>query len=283
MDRIKIITLIFALSFCTANSYACYDDDDDDWYSYDNFYDDDNDDDDCDNEDYILLEEDVYMKTVELDEVVVIGSTSSNDDDDWWRRYEFYDNGDDDEGYGYDDGVVAIGYGDGDQNKDKYKEIEAKKAAAKNKQFLAQSCQFCCVPAVLANMKMYAGNLSLQDAVYLEKQYKQVFSDWQNGKDISDLGVRSDQIREYIGLCGFSTSLCTIEGIEQCTNEGMQVFVFLDAYSESGEKYGHALDIIDTNNNEGKAVSYECINPATGRVETYTSDAFNAALILRVQ
>ena len=64
-------------TFCTANSYACYDDDDDDWYSYDNFYDDDNDDDDCDNEDYILLEEDVYMKSVELDEVVVIGSTSS--------------------------------------------------------------------------------------------------------------------------------------------------------------------------------------------------------------
>ena len=77
MDRIKIIILIFALSLCTANGYACYDDDDDDWYSYDNFYDDDNDDDDCDNEDYILLEEDVFMKSVELDEVVVIGSTSS--------------------------------------------------------------------------------------------------------------------------------------------------------------------------------------------------------------
>lgn len=116
--------LIFALSLCTANSYACYDDDDDDWYSYDNFYDDDDDDsgtnDDDDSFEIYLSSNSEYWRSEELDEVVVVGSASNNDDDDdWWRRYDNNDNGDEDDGYGYDDGDDTIDHSDRDNNPDK--------------------------------------------------------------------------------------------------------------------------------------------------------------------
>lgn len=107
MDRIKIITLIFALSFCAANSYACYDDDDDDWSQYDEYdYDDCDDEDDDDDDPNAFYYND---GSILMDEVVVTAPAprsdeedDEEDDDDWWRRYENNNSSDEDDGYGYD-------------------------------------------------------------------------------------------------------------------------------------------------------------------------------------
>ena len=270
MDRIKIIILIFALSFCTTNSYACYDDDDDDWSQYDEY-----DYDDCDDEDEDDDDDDpnaFYYNdgSILMDEVVVTAPaprSDEEDDDDWWRRYESYDN--DDDWYGYDDGdgAVAIGYGDGDQNIDK--------SDANIKQYLVQTCQYCCVPTVLAIINMYINNLSIEDAEKLQLKYREIFQEWKK-RDISVNGINSNEIRIFLNKCGFvNRTAFTPNAIYQCTSDGKPVFAFI-MVSENGEEHGHSLAIISTNINEmGDVVSFECINPATGYVETHMLDEFN--------
>lgn len=81
-------------------------------------------------------------------------------------------------------------------------------------------------------------------------------------------------LKSFMTNCGFQLSSCAVGSISECTERGYQVFVFIDAQSDKGEKYGHALDIIHSNIKDGNVVSYDCINPDTGRVETYTADDF---------
>ena len=120
---------------------------------------------------------------------------------------------------------------------------------------------------------MYSKNISIKDAEKLQEQYKKKYKEMTKN-DVSDVGVKNTEIKSFMTECGFQLSSCAIGSIAECTERGYQVFVFIDAQSDKGEKYGHALDIIHSNINDGNVVSYDCINPDTGRVETYTADDF---------
>lgn len=293
MKVIKYLTLIFALCLWSAQSFACWDDaeddywdDDDDWYYewyYDWFYDDDEEDDD----------------SIWLDEVIVIGNSDDNsddssdydwDDDDDWDSY--WDDGsiwldevivtyepnylDDDDWLGdYDDyycfwdqNSTTIGYGDASQEKDDNDD-------AKTKNYIKQSCSLCCVPAVMAIMNQYAKNISIDEAKKLETYYKDKYNELTN-HDIVEDGIHIKYLADYLRKCGFTINQCSVESIASCTDNGYQVFLYIDVHSEDGDVYGHALDVIHSNrDNDGNVVSYDCINPLTGNIETHNSDEFN--------
>ena len=270
-------------------SHACWDDSYDDYYDYDDYDDDwlydDYDDwffDDYDwnyddDEDIVYgeIDEDKYdIDGGELYDGPVVTPDEDYDwglDDDWWRT----DYGDDDD-YGNDDDwyddyedsddVIKVGYGSDSQDKDS-------ETDPKDRKYLVQDCKLCCVPAVMAIMNMYSKNISIEQAEKLQELYKDKFHEM-TGKYVSDIGVSSDRIEEFMKSCGFVINHCSVAGISICTDAGYQVFVFIDVI-EDGKRYGHALDIIDTNkDNNGNAISYECINPYTGNVETYNADEF---------
>lgn len=276
--------LIFACVSLPLHSFACWDDDWDDYYSYDDYDDDwwdydddwwwDDDDDDWwnDDVDYGDIGNDDYdIDGGELDDVVVTPDDDWGLDDDWWRvdySYEEEDNDDDDWYYNYDDDVIIVGYGKGAQDNDKDNEIDPKE-----RQYLVQDCQLCCVPAVMAIMNMYAKKLTIEQAESLQNKYIEKFYEM-TGKNVSDIGVSSDKIETFMNLCGFIINHCSVDAISRCTDAGYQVFVFIDVI-DNGKTYGHALDIIDSNkDSNGNIVSYECINPNTGNVETHSADEF---------
>ena len=132
----------------------------------------------------------------------------------------------------------------------------------------------CCVPAVMANMMMYAKHLTLEQAERLQEQYKNKYKEIYN-KDVKETGVNNTEIKEFMRECGFDVRSCTIESVPICLDNGGQVFVFIDITTEYGDNYGHALDIIDyQKDSKGNVVSYECINPNTGKVEVHYPNEF---------
>jgi len=262
MNRIKMITLSVGLLLFVVNMpcAACWDDDDDDWYDYwDNDWWDDDDD---------------YAWWIELPEVVITPdnndddhNSTDDDDNDWWRRdYDDWDDNDnyDDDNWGEDD--IVIGYNEKSDTPDK--------DDSKTKAYLQQSCQLCCVPAVMANIKMYAEKLTLEQAERLQKEYIAKFKE-KYGADIENVGIKSNEIRTFMNECGFRTLSCAINSISSCIDVGRQVFVYVDIESADGKKYGHALNIIDYNRDgNGNVISYECINPNSGKVETHSPEEF---------
>jgi len=256
MNRAKTITLTVLLFLFAANlpCSACWDDDDDDWYDYwdDDWWDDDDD----------------YAWWIDLPEVVITPEhdddygSDNDDDDDWWRR-DYDDDSWDDNNDDYDeDNDIIVGY-EGESHSD-----------SNNRIYLSQSCQLCCVPAVMANMMMYAKHLTLEQAERLQEQYKNKYKEIYN-KDVKETGVNNTEIKEFMRECGFDVRSCTIESVPICLDNGGQVFVFIDITTEYGDNYGHALDIIDyQKDSKGNVVSYECINPNTGKVEVHYPNEF---------
>ena len=161
-----------------------------------------------------------------------------------------------------EDNDIIVGY-EGESHSD-----------SNNRIYLSQSCQLCCVPAVMANMMMYAKHLTLEQAERLQEQYKNKYKEIYN-KDVKETGVNNTEIKEFMRECGFDVRSCTIESVPICLDNGGQVFVFIDITTEYGDNYGHALDIIDyQKDSKGNVVSYECINPNTGKVEVHYPNEF---------
>lgn len=275
--------LIFACVAIPLHSHACWDDSSDDYYDYEDdwdWYDDGSiwldevivtSDYDYGNDDEVVygeIDDSKYDMEDTLNEVVVTPDSNDSNDDDWWRTDygddDDYGNDDDWFDYDEDDGVINVGCGEGTQDED---------VDPKDRKYLVQSCRLCCVPAVMAIMNMYSKNISIEQAEKLQEQYKDKYKEL-TGKEVSKSGVTNGDIKSFMTNCGFQLSSCAVGSISECTERGYQVFVFIDAQSDKGEKYGHALDIIHSNIKDGNVVSYDCINPDTGRVETYTADDF---------
>lgn len=150
----------------------------------------------------------------------------------------------------------------------------SKKINIERTDYLKQSCQFCCVPAVMAIINMVENSLSISQAEEFQSKYIEIYQDYYK-TDISTDGVSSDKIEQFMKMCGFQISKCwNINSIAECINNGYQVFAFIDAKDDSS--YGHALDIVGVNvNNKGNVSSYICINPSTGHKENHNAYEFN--------
>lgn len=282
MNRIKILFLTFVLSLTSVGGLACWDDWDDDWDDW-GCCDDWDDDDEVDDEhdDWYYNEEtgDYWLYDVEvtgsndgilMDEVIVTYDTGSDDDNDTNNEDTWSDTGDGwgNDDYGWEDGEddnndddsSIVGYG-GDNN-----EGTSDNSAVK---YIAQNCQLCCVPTIMAIMNMYAYGISIEDAEKLIVMYRKIYEEM-TGKDFYEKGVENKEIASFMKACGFNIAVCSTDVISICLENNFQVFVYIDVYDEHGNKYGHALDIIGITNSG----LYECINPLTGKVELHSKEDF---------
>lgn len=249
-------------------SLACWDDDDDDWYDY--YYDWLDDD--------SSLYGDYDPNSYWLDEVEVTYEQPYDWglDEDWWRTddeaFDDYDDGYDDYDDYYDNNDDNyyenhnVGYGNEDE--------ENQDETATPPPYFKQECHLCCVPAVMAIINMVMDGMTLEQAQEKYNEYVDKFQKW-TGKEVSDDGIKSDEVRDFFDKCDFETRKCSPESIEMCVNEyGLNVFVYIDVFDDNGNKYGHALDVIGAYKDENGETIYTCVNPNTGRVEDHNKSDF---------
>ena len=282
----SIVVFFVALLSMSTPCHACWDEYDDDYYDYDSYDDWDDWDEDWD----------YYYESTWFDEVECVADRI-DDESIWFDEVECVaDRIDDDDDYNYVNYFPDSGYDnyndDDNSDFDYDSQIEDEgnipdlwydtDTDADNSIYIVQSCEFCCVPAVMAIMDMIINDLTIEQAYEKMNEYIDKYSDLY-GNEISDQGIHSNEILNYFKECGFETSRCTVESIQECTDHGCQVFVFTYIEGDDGNEYGHALDVIDSHQDSNGDIIYTCINPATGLVEEYRGSDFNPEQVFCVK
>ena len=305
----SIVVFFVALLSMSTPCHACWDEYDDDYYDCDSYDDWDYWD---DWEDYYNWDDEYYCYdgNTWLDDIDCAADRIDNDDSynndncDDWNNSDFYnDDTDNNNNYSYDesneteyesgddfDNSDLIGVYDHDDDDfpddgyDNYNDdgydyqvidntYVNTQSTQQSPSYIVQTCELCCVPAVMAIINMIMNNLSIEQAYKKMYEYMKIYNDKTN-KEFKVDGITPSYIREFFRICGFTTSLCSINSIPECISNNCQVFVFIDVIDETGKKWGHALDIIGSYKTENGEMRYICINPLTGNTEVHNPSDF---------